>query len=331
MDRKKQREDKRATIATPSCTAGFELNKLEAPPLRPLIACDPPAAVIPEVLIKPLPCPPPTPPVFNLPDGLLIVNDYHLPLCPTAPGYGLTGTISFGVTAGVYTQQVLFQTLDAISGNQLNYLYESVPSSSASIISASLSGATSTVTALTKLTAAQTAELMGKVQQSKSVVNSIAVEVARGSLLCQAINDPVSVNCPTGSYTGPTGPVPANLAYVPTSSVTGGVFRVDFSLTGTTGDQSVFAALNVPGLTAATAYANALAAEAAQRALRCIYPNAEQVATCCTAGINCAEGTALNQGYTYSVPNDTLPVLPTLPLRIGEYTVPFATFFSLKS
>lgn len=334
MDRKQQRQNKRA-LAAASCTAGFALNTQELPAPRKAIVCDPlPSAPLSPPFITPEACPPPPAVPQLIPPPLAIFNSDVIAQCPTYGGAGVTGVIEVTVAEDTQAQYVFFQTIDAITVSQLNYLYTIVPSSSAAIISAALSGYTGPVQAITKLTDTQATELVATIQQSKFFVDTLAVERARASLVCQGYNDAAYAYCPTGStgaYYGPSGAVPTNLPYSPTAVIASGTIKVDFPLTGTTGGQTAFTAINIAGLTAAVATANALAAAAAARSLRCIYPNDPQFTTCCTAGANCPSGATNNLGFTHTVPTDTLAVLPTLDPRVGSFSVTGDTVFSTIS
>jgi hypothetical protein len=255
----------------------------------------------------------------------VISSDPTIAYCPTAVGYSLTGSQDYSLSGGAQQQSVFFQAITDINNNQLNYLYDIVPSSSAAIIAYSLSGNTGSVQDITKLTESQTIELMGAINSTKFFINTLAVEQARNSLVCQTYNDGQYASCTSSAYFGSSAAVPASLKpYSVTAAASTGAFVVNFNLQSSTGDQAAFTLLNIPSLTAAKEQADALASSYAERQLRCVFANDLQEATCHTGA-----GSSLNNlGYLYPVPNDTLPVLPGLDPRIGYASVTATTIFS---
>lgn len=332
MDRNDQRQNKRE-LETLSCKEVVELPVSSLPDPRPAIACSGPSVLpAPDPFLDTTPCPPATPELARSPTALNIGNSPYTAYCPTGATLGLTGTISATVTASDQIQQVFFQTLTNIKASQLNYIYGIAPSASAYIISASLSGATSAVQTTTKLTEDQVEELMYSIQQSKFLVDTLAIEKARNGLVCRAYNAAQSASCTATAYFGATASVPASIAYNPTGYAATGTVVVDFSLLSSTGGQDAFAAINVPNLIAAQIAANAIAAAEAERQLRCVFSNDIQHATCCASGASCASGAVNNLGFQYTVPNDSLPVLSSgLPLRVGATATPADTIFSTVS
>ena len=326
MDRDQQRQNKRSTVSGFSCTAGAELTPLKSPTGRSGADCDPtPVAPVPFAPVTPPPCPPPLPVPLNLPPGLTVSNDTTTAYCPSTAGYSVTGTTAATVTAGTQQQIVLFTSLDNITENQLNYLYEVVPTSSTAIIAAALSGATSTVINLTHLNYAQSEELIITIQDAKFTVNTLAVDQARNLLVCQVENNLQVARCPSGAYFGPTAAVPSSLPYVPSATSSTGSFLVTFALTPTAGGQTAFALLNIPSLTAAAAQANSLALAQAESTLRCVYGNAATAAACCTS-----QAPGNNLGFTYCVPA-TGPTIPGSATAVGYFSVPQNTIFSVVS
>jgi len=326
MDRDQQRQNKRNIVSGFSCTAGAELPSIISPTGRPGAACDPaPTAPIPFAAVTPPPCPPPLPVPLNLPPGLTVINDITTAYCPSTGGYSVTGTTASTVAAGAQQQIVLFTALANITENQLNYLYEVVPSSSTAIISAALSGATSTVINLTHLNYAQSEELIITIQDAKFTVNTLAVEQARNLLVCQVENNLQVAQCPSGAYFGPTAAVPPGLPYVPSATSSTGSVLVTFALTPTAGGQTAFTLLNIPSLTAAAAQANSLALAQAESTLRCVYGNAATAAACCTS-----EAPGNNLGFTYCVPA-TGPTIPGSATAVGYFSVAANTIFSVVS
>lgn len=326
MDRNNQRQTKRNTTAAPSCTAEYFLSPSTLPAPRPSSHCDPvvsgPTA---DPFLSLTACPAPPKPPQLIPPALVIASDPTIAYCPTAAGYSLTGYSSYALSGGAQQQSVFFQTITGINNNQLNYLYEAVPSASAAIIAYSLSGNTASVQDITKLTESQTVELMGSINSTKFFINTLAVEQARNSLVCQTYNDRQYASCTSSAYFGSSAYVPASLKpYSVTAAAATGSFVVTFNLQSSTGDQAAFSLLNIPSLTAAKEQADALAASYAERQLRCVFANDFQDATCHTGA-----GSSINNlGYTYPVPNDTLPVLPGLDPRIGYSSVTATTVFS---
>lgn len=327
MDRDQQRQNRRNTVSGFSCTAGAELNPLQNPAGRTGAACDPTSAPpVPFTAVSPAPCPAPLPVALNLPDGLIVPSDATIAYCPSTAGYSVTGTIVSPVSTGAQNQTILFTALENITENQLNYLYQVVPSSSAAIIAAALSGSTSSVIDLTHLNYAQAEELIIAVQDAKFVVNTLAVEQARNLLICQAENNLQTASCPTSAYFGPSAGVPTGMMYVPSATSATGAVLVTFSLLSTTGDQAAFAALNIPSLTAAAAQANLLALAQAESSLRCVYGNTATDAACCTS-----QAPNNNLGYTAACVPATGPSIPGIAAAVGYFSVPANTVFSVVS
>lgn len=326
MDRDQQRQNKRNTVSGFSCTAGAELTPLKSPTGRPKADCDPaPSAPVPFAAVTPPPCPPPLPVPLNLPPGLTVSNDPTTAYCPSTGGYSVTGTTASTVNAGAQQQIVLFTALANITENQLNYLYEVVPSSSTAIIAAALSGATSSVINLTHLNYDQSEELIITIQDAKFTVNTLAVEQARNLLVCQVENNLQVAQCPSGAYFGPTSAVPASLPYVPTATAGTGSVLVTFALTPSAGGQTAFNLINIPSLTAAAAQANSIALAQAESTLRCVYGNAATAAACCTS-----EAPNNNLGFTYCVPA-TGPSILGSATAVGYFSVAANTVFSAVS
>lgn len=327
MDRDQQRQNRRTTVSGFSCTAGAELNPLENPVGRTGAVCDPtPAAPAPFTTVTPQPCPTPLPPALNLPDGLIVASDATIAYCPSTAGYSVTGTTASPVATGAQNQTVLFTVLENITENQLNYLYQVVPSSSAAIIASALSGATSSVIALTHLNYTQAEELITFIQDAKFTVNTLAVEQARNLLICQVENNLQVASCPTSAYFGPSAGVPTGMMYVPSATSSTGAVLVTFALSSTSGNQAAFAALNIPSLTAAAAQANLLALAQAESSLRCVFGNAATAAACCTS-----QAPGNNLGYTAACVPATGPTIPGSATAIGYFSVPENTVFSAVS
>lgn len=328
MDREQQRQLRRTTETAFSCTSGYTLPEITNPSPRPSSSCDPPnvqPAALP--FIEPLPCPAPPIPAVNLPDGLGINSSTAIAYCPSTAGYSVTGTTAVSLSAGTISQNVIFTVLTDITDNQLNYLYQAVPGSSAAIISASLSGATTSVINLTHLNYSQAEELIINIQTTKFTVDNLAIERARNLLVCQVENTIQNAVCPTGSYTGSSALVPPNFEYTPTASVAAGSVLVTFGLTAasTTGGQTAFNNFNIPSLTAAAEQANIIALSQAESQLRCVYANSATTAACCTS-----EAPHNNLGYTYCVPA-TGPSITGSATAVGFYTVASNTIFSAVS
>lgn len=327
MDRDQQRQNRRNTVSGFSCTAGAELNPLQNPAGRTGAACDPiPAAPVPFTAVSPTPCPPPLPIPLNLPDGLIVPSDATVAYCPSTAGYSVTGTTASAVLTGAQNQTVLFTTLENITDNQLNYLYGVVPSASAAIIAAALSGATSSVISLTHLNYTQAEELISFVQDAKFVVNTLAVEQARNLLICQVENNIQVASCTSSAYFGPSAGVPTGMMYVPSATSSTGAVLVTFALSPTTGDQTAFALLNIPSLTAASAQANLLALAQAESSLRCVFGNAATAAACCTS-----QAPGNNLGYTAACVPAVGPTIPGSATAIGFFSVSENTVFSVVS
>lgn len=327
MDREQQRQNRRDLTSAFSCTADAELVPLQNPSPRPTAACDTPNPTptpLPDVAL--VPCPPADPIPLNLPEGLVVASDPVTAFCPSTAGFSVTGTTAISLTAGAQNQVILFTALDEITENQLNYLYLIVPGASAAIISASLSGATSSVIDLTHLNYAQAEQLIIGVQDAKFTVNLLATDQARNLLVCQAENDGQIASCPTSAYFGSSAGVPTGLAYSPTAIAATGSVLVQFNLLSTTGDQSVFTALNIPGLTAAAAQANALALAQAESALRCVFGNSATSAACCTS-----QAPDNNLGYTVACVPATGPSITGIAPAVGYFTVAENTVFSAVS
>jgi hypothetical protein len=326
MDRDQQRQNRRNTVSAFSCTSGVELTPLQGPTGRPAVDCDPtPAAPVPFTTVTPPVCPPPLPVPLNLPPGLIIVNDPTTAFCPSTAGYSVTGTTASSVTAGAQQQIVIFTAIADITDNQLNYLYEVVPGSSAAIISAALSGATNSVVALTHLNYTQSEELVITIQDAKFTVNTLAVEQARNLLICQVESNLQAASCTSSAYFGPSAAVPENLPYVPSATSTTGAVLVTFALLPSTGGQTAFTLLNIPSLTAAAAQANSLALAQAESSLRCVFGNAATAAACCTS-----EAPNNNLGFTYCVPA-VGPTIEGSATAIGYFSVGANTVFSSVS
>ena len=327
MDRNQQRQNRRSAETSFSCTAGSELSPDVLPVGRTGAACDPaPAAPVALPVVPLVDCPPPPLVPLNLPDGLLVTSDAVSAFCPSTAGYSVTGTTAVSLSAGDQTQLVIFSGLANITENQLNYLFEVVPSSSAAIISASLSGATASVVDLTHLNYTQSEELIGNVKTAKTTINALAVEKARNLLVCQVENNLQAVSCPTGAYFGSTAIVPTSLEYIPSATAVTGSVLVPFALTPTAGDQAQFTLINIPSLTAAAAQANAIAYAQAQYSLRCIYGNDATAAACCTSS---APGN--NLGYTAACVPDVGPTIPGSATAIGFFSVAANEIFSIVS
>ena len=323
MDRQTQRQNIR-NIEGSTCKADFALTPASLPAGRPVPGCETAASPQAFPFYSPTGCPLPLPDVVLSPSGLAISNDLQTAYCPTAVGYSSTGTIVFSVTAADQQTIVFFQTLEGITTQQLNYLYDAVPASSTAIITAALAGNTAQVKNLTKLNDTQATELIVQTQAAKFLVNTLAVDKARNSLNCQGYNEYQYASCTASAYFGPSAAVPPELPYSPTAFSATGAFTVPFTLKSTTGDQAAFTLLNIPGLTAATQLANELALASATRQLACVYQNDEQWASCCNTYPN-------NLGYDYCVPNDILPVLPALSPRVGVTGVATGYIFSAVS
>lgn len=323
MDRQTQRQNIR-NIDSSACQADFYLTPNALPAGRPTPACTTGVAPAAFPFSSPTGCVPPLAPLPLSPTALFVGNDLQTAFCPTAVGYSSTGTIVFSVTAYDQQQPVYFQTLTNITTQQLNYLYDSLPSSSGAIITAALAGNTATVKNLTKLSDSQVIELVPQIQDAKFIVDNLAVLKARNSLLCQGFNSYQYASCTASAFFGASALVPPELAYSPTAFSATGEFLVPYTLKSTTGDQAAFTALNIPGLTAATQLANELALASANKQLACVFANDEQTAGCCTAYAN-------NLGYHNCVPNDILPVLPSLPLRVGSTAIAAESIFTATS
>lgn len=327
MDREQQRQNRRNTVSGFSCTAGAELNPLQNPVGRTGAACDPiPAAPAPFTAVSPTPCPPPPPVALNLPDGLIVPSDATVAYCPSTAGYSVTGTTASAVATGAQNQTVLFTTIPDITENQLNYLYQVVPGSSAAIISAALSGATSSVIALTHLNYIQSEYLISFVQDAKFTVNTLAVEQARNLLICQVENNLQVVSCTASAYFGPSAGVPTGMMYVPSATSSTGSVLVTFALSPTSGNQAAFTLINIPSLTAAAAQANLLALAQAESSLRCVFGNAATAAACCTS-----QAPNNNLGYTVACVPATGPTIPGSATAVGYFSVPENTVFSVVS
>lgn len=326
MDRNLQRQQRRDAQSAFSCTSGAELPLLNNPAARPSASCDPPSVTPePPPFETLIPCPPEPPIIVNLPPGLDVPNDLAVAYCPSTGGYSVTGTTAVSVTAGSQTQIVLFTSLSNITDNQLNFLYDTVPSSSASIIAAALSGATSSIINLTHLNYDQSEELIINIQTAKFNVNTLAVEQARNLLFCQVENSLQVATCPTSAYFGSTAPLPPALPYVPSATSATGSVLVSFSLLPSTGGQTAFTLINIPSLTAAAAQANNIALAQAESQLRCIFGNDATAAACCTS-----EAPGNNLGYTYCVPA-TGPAIPGAATAVGYFSVSANTIFSIVS
>jgi hypothetical protein len=323
MDRDSQRQNLRSTESSSCKDESYTLDASALPAGRPALACSTAAAPLADAFVTPLPCPRPPLETALSPPPFVVGNDVQIAYCPTAAGYGLTGTVAFTIALNDQLHSVFCQTLTGISDNQLNYLYGVIPSASGTIITAALSGNTATVKQLTKLNDTQVEEFIPLVQDAKFIVNTLAVEKARNSLVCMAYNDYQAAICPTGSYTGASASIP----FVYQAFADTGTFIVPFSLKSSTGNQVAFTAINIPGLTGAKTTADSLAFAEAYKSLSCIYANDSITSTCCTG----PSGAVLNLGYTNSVPVDTLPVLPSLSPRIGTFTVANETVFSTVS
>ena len=327
MDRDQQRQNRRTSVLSFSCTAGAELNPLQNPAGRTGAACDPiPAAPAPFTAVAPPPCQPAPPVALNLPDGLIVPSDAAVAYCPSTAGYSVTGTTAAAVTAGAQNQTVLFTTIPNITENQLNYLYQVVPGSSAAIIAAALSGATSSVIDLTHLNYTQSEDLISSVQDAKFVVNTLAVEQSRNLLICQAESNLQVASCPTSAYFGPSAGVPTGMMYTPSATSSTGAVLVTFALTSTTGDQANFTLINIPSLTAAAAQANLLALAQAENALRCVFGNDATAAACCTS-----QAPDNNLGYTAACVPATGPTISGSATAVGYFSVPENTVFSIVS
>lgn len=326
MYRDQQRQNRRNTVAAFSCTSGVELTPLQSPPGRPAVDCDPtPAVPEPFTPVVPPVCPPPLPVPLNLPPGLIVSSDPTTAYCPSTAGYSVTGTTASSVTAGEQQQIVIFTAIADITDNQLNYLFEVVPTSSTAIINASLSGATNSVISLTHLNYAQAEELIITIQDAKFTVNTLAVEQARNLLICQVESNLQVASCPTSAYFGPSAAVPSNLPYVPSATSTTGAVLVTFALLPSTGGQTAFTLLNIPSLTAAAAQANSIALAQAQNSLRCVFGNAATAAACCAS-----EAPNNNLGFTYCVPA-TGPTIEGSATAVGYFSVSSNTVFSSVS
>lgn len=327
MDRNSQRQNKRNITSAPSCTAGFSLSASVLPAGRPTEDCVIPGPGPSAFAFQSLTaCPPPPAEPRLIPDPLLVSSDAVVAYCPTAgAAYGLTGATAYSLSAGAQQQGVFFQALDSINNNQLNYLYDIVPSASADIITYSLSGNTAAVQGIIKLTLAQTEQLMGEIVSAKFIVDTIAVQEARNGLVCQTFNDAKYASCPTAAYFGSSAAVPESLKpYAVTAYTATGSFVTTLNLVSSTGDQEAFRLANIASLTAAKEEANSLATTFVERQLLCVYANDLQQATCHTGA-----GAAVNNlNYANSVPNDTLAVLPDLTPRIGAFSVTADTVFS---
>lgn len=323
MDREQQRQNRRSSIAGVS---GAALTPLSNPSGRPTPACDPastpPAPFTPSSLTA---CPPPAPIPLNLPEGLIVPSSTAVAYCPSTAGYSVTGTTAVSLTAGDQLQTVIFTAITGISDNQLNYLYAIVPSSSADIIAYSLSGATSSVINITHLNYTQSEELINSIQDAKFNVDTLAVEKARNLLICQAENSIQVAACPTSAFSGSSALVPPGMQYVPSATVAPGTVLVPFYLSPTSGGQTAFNLINIAGLTAAAAEADALAAAQAESLLRCVFANSATSAACCTS-----EAPGNNLGFTYCVPA-TGPSIPGSATAVGYFTVNADTVFSSVS
>lgn len=324
MDRNSQRQNRREAA---SCTAAFVLNTSALPAGRPSPACAPalpgPSAFAYQGLTA---CPPLPAEPRLIPAPILVSSDPVVAYCPTAGvSYGLTGATAYSLSAGAQIQGVFLQSLTGINNNQLNYLYDIVPSASADIISYSLAGNTASVQGIVKLTLAQTEQLMADIVSAKFLVDTLAVEEARNGLLCQTYNDAQYATCPTAAYFGPSSAVPSSLKpYAVTAYTATGSFVTVLNLVSSTGDQEAFRLANIASLTAAKEEADTLARDFVERQLLCIYGNDSQQATCHTG----AGSSIYNLGYTYEVPTDTLGVLPELTPRVGSFSVSADTVFS---
>ncbi len=327
MDRNSQRQNRRTKTTAPSCTAGFTLNTPKLPVGRATENCALPGPGPSALGFQSLTaCPPPPAEPRLIPLPLLVSSDATTAYCPTAgASYALTGATAYSLSAGAQQQGVFFQALNDINNNQLNYLYDIVPSASGDIISYSLSGNTAAVQDIVKLTLAQTEQLMSEVVSAKFIVNTIAVQEARNGLVCQTFNDAQFVSCPTAAYFGSSAAVPNSLKpYAVTAYTATGTFISTLNLVSSTGDQEAFRLANIASLTAAKAEANSLASAFVERQLICVYANDLQQATCHTG-----PGSSVNNlNYTNAVPNDTLAVLPDLTPRIGSFSVTADTVFS---
>jgi len=327
MERIQQRQKVRDYLGATGCTSSFvlPLPTLGGPDRR-VFSCGE-TGLTGKVLpfISPTGCPPTYPAITPNPDGLIVGNTATTAYCPTASGYGLTGTTS--VYIGPFDQQIqiFFQTLTGVSNSQLTYLFSSVPSTSGSIISAALASNTGAVKSITKLGDTQVNELIPLIQDAQINADALAVDKARNSLACAAYNFVQYAYCPTGAFTGSSASVPSDLPYNPSSVSATGSFVVSFSVLSSTGSQSEFSTLNIPGLTAAALSANTLAQAAAEQSLACLYTNDTQWVTCCNTA---AGGSASNLGYNSCVPNDVLPVLPDLAPRVGSTGLLLDSIFS---
>lgn len=327
MDRSEQRRIARGTTSA-GCTATYVAPVFSVLPTgRVVNKCDiANASPIAEPFVGLSACVAPAPAVITIPDALVLNSDYSLAYCPTGPSYSLTGTTASAAVTGAQIQSIYFQDIAGITDNQLDYISGIVASSSGTIISYALAGNTGALKTLTKLNGVQSTELSTTVIAAKAVIDQLAVEQARAGLACIAQNTTQGATCNgTGAYVGSTASLPTGV-YVFSATAAAGSVLVPFSLTGagSTASQSAFTAMNIAGLTAASAEANSIAYTNAINSLRCIYGNAGVTATCCTGSApDCLYSTTSNLGYAYTV--------PTIYDAIGTYYQAQNTIFSSVS
>jgi hypothetical protein len=286
----------------------FELHPKRLPDVIDAAACgdiaEPLAA---EVFVQPEPCPPEREPPVDIPLPLIVGNDLTELDCPHDTKLGSVGD-AVSIAADTIKEQINFPALTNITGNQLTYIASLTEQERGTLLSELLDAdpEIAAIVNLTGLSVAQAEELIQLAKDAKELVNAVADAQAFERLICVFENEEQEAECSGNALTNDDktwlDPLYQDMVENPVS-VPAGTFTSAESQED----------------------ANALAADAAARDLRCLYPNTAQTAYCVTPYQRDYEG------MEFISDNDNVDDTLDHQQRVGWYTVPANTVFSTAS
>lgn len=287
-DRDQQREDRRNEKEISSSPEKF---RFEAPADRPTDSCSVPEEVVPDVFIKPTPCPTPADPARLIPGALDIGNDELTLNCEDVEGLGPIGD-SVTLEKGAVTLQVYFTEIPDITSEQLDRIAKLSEEQLALLADESTSIAS--IVQLTGMKESQATFFQERVSAVTLEVQELALTTAAALLACIWRNEEQTASCPVDALESPNYPEEGvvNPVVIAAGSVDSSESQED---------------------------ADALALEQAELELSCVWGNEEITVDC------------EQIGFTEAVPNDTELQGSAGRLRVGSFTIAANTVFSPDS
>jgi len=285
-------EDRQKRRST-GCAASGVPYRPEPAPGRASGNCTTPTVVPEVVFLAPTKCAPTPEAAPTLPPPLVVISEQVVKSCGVEPNTGPLGD-SVTVEVGQFSVSVYFQALAAIKQHQLNYIGTLTPVAREALMVVGVSVAD--VRLITLLSELQAVELIDKLAAARAQVSERANFDALSRLECVWENEEQQTHCAAGALTeAPSG------------------------YEGQVNNPSVFAA-GVLTSSVSQAAANTDALNRSAQALRCLWGNVEQTATC--------HG---DLGFAEAVPVDTEIQGEAPSLRVGSVTIPAQTIFSTVS